>query len=110
MDHIKRLNSPSVSAISSASLDSFRDPPVTCRRTKQERKKLLKNQIKQETAKRPATGGHYNDAVDAGGPGARQHGRDVSGVALLAVVDALEHAIFTAAAADSAADATRKRK
>ena len=44
MDHIKRLNSPSVSAISSASLDSFRDPPVTCRRTKQERKKLLKNQ------------------------------------------------------------------
>ena len=66
--------------------------------------------MKQETAKGPATGGHYNDAVDAGGPRARKYGRDVSGVALLAVVDALEHAIFTAAAADSAADATRKRK
>ena len=110
MDHIKRLNSPSVSAISSASLDSFRDPPVTCRRTKQERKKLLKNQIKQETAKRPATGGHYNDAVDAGGPRARKYGRDVSGVALIAVVDTLEHAIFTAAAAaDITANATRKK-
>jgi hypothetical protein len=38
----------------------------------------------------------YNDAVDAGGPRARKYGRDISGVALLAMVDALEHAIFTA--------------
>jgi hypothetical protein len=40
--------------------------------------------------------GHYNDAVDAGGPRTCKYGRDISSVALLAVVDALEHAIFTA--------------
>lgn len=34
-----------------------------------------------------------NDAVDACSPRAREYGRDVGDVALLAVVDALEHAI-----------------
>lgn len=37
----------------------------------------------------------YDDAVDAGRPRAGEHGGDVGGVALLAVVDAPEHAIFS---------------
>lgn len=73
-------------------------PPI-----KQERKKLLRNKGKLSTRQRSR---HYNDAVDAGGPRARQYGRDVSGVALLAVVYALEHSIFTAVAANSTAHAT----
>ena len=58
----------------------------------QEGKKLITRKPRREAARRHA----YNDAVDAGSPRAREYGRDVSGMALLAVVDALEHAIFTA--------------
>ena len=39
----------------------------------------------------------YNDAVDAGSPGSREDAGEVGRVALLAVVDALKHAIFSAA-------------
>lgn len=57
-------------------------------------------------------GGAHYDAVDAGSPGAGEDGGDVCRVALLAVVDALEHAIFTAgsSSSDSTAQDTSRRQ